>query len=261
MIAALGMYDFGPAMAANDQLWALIRDHLRAAGHEAPDDLTRGETAYWQAWEAPDLLLSQTCGYPFRARLHGNVTYVGTPDYDIDGCPPGHYNSVFVTRKDDPRQTLADYAHAAFAYNEALSQSGWAAPQTHARALGLHLPPALATGGHLASARAVADGHADIAALDGVTWALMQDSDPVGAMLKPICRTAPTPGLPIITAKGTDPAPLFDAFAAAIAALPPADRATLHIKGITRIPLAAYLSVPNPPSPDQIAQAHSRAGR
>ena len=30
MIASLGMYDFGPAMAANDRLWAGIRDGLRA---------------------------------------------------------------------------------------------------------------------------------------------------------------------------------------------------------------------------------------
>jgi hypothetical protein len=29
MIASLGMYDFGPAIAANDRLWALIRDGLR----------------------------------------------------------------------------------------------------------------------------------------------------------------------------------------------------------------------------------------
>lgn len=251
------MYDFGAARAANDRLWALTRDALRDHGLPAPDGLTRGEAAYWDAWQSPDLLLSQTCGYPYRARLHDRVTYVATPDYGVGGCPPGHYCSVFVARADDARAALAEFDGAPFAYNEDLSQSGWAAPQTHAASLGIRLPPALQTGGHRLSARAVAEGRADIAALDAVTWALMQDDHPaLVARLKPLAQTAPTPGLPCITAKGADPAPLVAALADAVAALTPADRATLHLKGLTQIPLQAYLAVPNPPAPAQFA--HSR---
>jgi ABC-type phosphate/phosphonate transport system substrate-binding protein len=253
MIASLGMYDFGPAMAANDRLWALIRDALRAEGIAAPDSLTRGEGAYWPAWEAPDLLLSQTCGYPYRARLHGRVAYVGTPDYGVEGCPPGHYRSVFVVRADDPRQTLADFDGAGFAYNEALSQSGWAAPQTHAAKLGIRLPPAIRSGGHRLSARAVADGSADIAALDAVTHALLLDGDPDVARLRVIAATDPTPGLPLITAADGPVEPLFRAVDAAIAALGRQDRGTLHLKGLVRLPTAAYLAVPNPPAPDTFA--------
>jgi ABC-type phosphate/phosphonate transport system substrate-binding protein len=253
MIASLGMYDFGPAMAANDRLWALIRTGLRGRGVDAPEVLTRGEGAYWPAWQAPDLILSQTCGYPFRARLQGKVTYVGTPDYGVEGCAPGHYRSVFVARADDPRQTLADFGDARFAYNEPLSQSGWAAPQTHAAKLGITLPPALQTGGHRLSAKAVAEGHADIAALDAVTYAFMQNADPVVPRLKVVAETDPTPGLPYITALGQNPGPIFDAVSEAIAALAPEDRATLRLKGIVRIANAAYLAVPNPPAPEQIA--------
>ena len=253
MIASLGMYDFGPAMAANDRLWALVRGALRARGIAAPDALTRGEGAYWPAWEAPELVLSQTCGYPFRARLQGRVTYVGTPDYGVEGCPPGHYNSVFVVRKDDPRAVLADFDGAPFAFNEALSQSGWAAPQTHATKLGLRLPPVVQTGGHLLSAAAVAEGRADIAALDAVTHALLQ-GEPVAAHLRVIARTDPTPGLPLIAAKGADAEAIFDAVSTAIAALSDGDRATLRLKGLVRIPLADYLAVSNPPPPDLLAK-------
>jgi ABC-type phosphate/phosphonate transport system substrate-binding protein len=253
MIASLGMYDFGPTMAANDRLWALIRDDLQARGLDAPDTLTRGEGAYWPAWESPDLILSQTCGYPYRARLHDRVTYVGTPDYGVEGCPPGHYRSVFVARHDDPRQTLTEFDGAAFAYNEDLSQSGWAAPQTHAAKFGLSLPPALKTGGHRLSAQAVAAGRADIAALDAVTHSLLLINEPAMAALKVVGMTDPTPGLPYIAAPGADAGAIFDAVAAAIAALSPADRATLHLNAITRIPTAAYLAVPNPPAPDQVA--------
>ncbi len=253
MIASLGMYDFGPAQAANDRLWALIRTGLRGRGVNAPEALTRGEHAYWDAWQSPDLLLSQTCGYPFRARLHDTVTYVGTPDYGVEGCAPGYYRSVFVARADDPRRTLVDFDGARFAYNEPLSQSGWAAPQTHAARLGIRLPPTLQTGGHRLSAKAVAEGRADIAALDAVTHALMQDHDSEARALRVVGMTDPTPGLPCITAAGRDPEPIFDALGEAIAALPAADCSILRLKGIVRIPASAYFAVPNPPPPEQIA--------
>ena len=246
------MYDFDAAMAPNDRLWALVRDRLRAVGVDAPDALTRGTGAYWPAWEAPGLLLSQTCGYPFRARLVGRVTYVGTADYGVEGCAPGYYRSVFVARADDPRGDLTAFDGAGFAYNEALSQSGWAAPQTHVAKLGLRLPPVLQTGGHRLSAHAVAEGRAEIAALDAVTWALLQDEDPVVQSLRVVGMTEPTPGLPFITALGGPADLLHAALAEAIAALPAADRATLHLRGIVRIPQADYLAVPNPPEPQAL---------
>jgi ABC-type phosphate/phosphonate transport system substrate-binding protein len=254
MIASLGMYDFGPLQGANDRLWALIRDGLRAHGIDAPDLLTRGEGAYWQAWEAADLVLSQTCGYPFRTRLHGKVTYICTPDFGVKGCPPGYYRSIFVARANDSRQTLADFDGASFAYNEPQSQSGWAAPQNHVAAKGLHLLPTLQTGAHRLSAQAVAEGRADIAALDAVTYALLQKVEPAIAVLKEIGWTEPTPGLPYISAPGQDAEVYFTVVSQAFAALAPTDRATLGLRGIVRIPAASYLAVPNPPAPEQIAR-------
>lgn len=253
MIASLGMYDFGPAQGANDRLWALIRTGLLGRGIAAPEVLTRGEHAYWDAWTAPDLVLSQTCGYPFRARLHHRVTYVGTPDYGVEGCPPGYYRSVFVARADDPRRDLAAFDGARLAYNEPMSQSGWAAPQTHAAKLGISLLPGVQTGGHRLSARAVIEGRADLAALDAVTHALLCALDADIAALRVVGRTDPTPGLPFITARGQDPAPIHDAVSEAVAALSPDDRAVLRLKGFLRLPVQDYLDVPDPPSPEQIA--------
>lgn len=250
MIASLGMYDLPQVQGANDAFWALIRDGLREAGRPAPEALSRGDTAYWAAWEDPTLVLSQTCGYPFRARLHGRVTLVGTPDFGLPGCPPGHYNSVFVVRKGDPRERLGDFGGAAFAYNEALSQSGWAAPQSYAMGIGLRLVPRLCTGAHAGSAEAVAQGRADIAAIDAATWELLLRWRPFTADLREVGRTPPTPGLPYIAGPGADAALLFGVIAEAIAALSPAHRAALLLKGIEKIPAEAYLAVPNPPSPE-----------
>lgn len=254
MIASLGMYDL-PALAADhDALWVLVRDGLRARGLAAPDALTRGEAAYWAAWQDPALVLSQTCGYPFRARLHDKVTLVGTPDHGVPGCPPGHYCSVYVVRADDPRPTVKDFDGAALAWNEALSQSGWAAPNTDANRRGITFRPGPQTGAHAHSARAVAEGRADIAALDAVTWALLTEHGLAPEGLRVLDRTPPTPGLPYIAGPGADGAALFDAVSAAIAALPAAARARLHLRGILHIPAAAYLAVPNPPPPEHSVQ-------
>ena len=258
MIASLAMYDFAPDLqAANDRLWANIRDGLRKAGIAAPDTLTRGDAAFWPAWQSPGLVFSQTCGFPYRAQLWDKVTLIGTPDHDLPGCPPGHYVSVYVARAHDPRATLTDFAKADFAYNEGLSQSGWAAPQNHAALLGLRFRPALQTGGHRASALAVAQGLADFAAIDAVTWSLLQRHEPGVACLKEIAHTAPpTPVLPYIAALGVDAALYFAAITAAIAALAPADRDTLMLRGIVAVPASAYLAVPTPPAPEQIAQLY-----
>lgn len=250
MIASLGMYDRPETMAANDRLWAAIQKNSQDQGLPAPAALTRGEGAYWPAWEDPDLVLSQTCGYPFRARLYGRVTLIGTPDYGLPGCPPGHYCSVFVARADDGRD-LAALAQGRLAFNEAMSQSGWAAPAQHLLDLGLRPNPTLRSGSHRASAAAVAEGQADLAALDAVTWALMRRHDSWTEGLREVTRTAATPGLPLISRRGADRQVFFDAVDDAIAALSPEDRRTLHLRGLVPIPESAYLAVPTPPQPGQ----------
>lgn len=249
MIAALGMYDLAEVQPANDRLWQLIREGMRLRGMATPITLTRGEMAYMPGWLSPDLVLAQTCGFPYRARLHGKVTLVGTPDYGVEGCPAGYYRSVFVARADDGR-TLADFDGTPIAYNDGLSQSGWAAPQNQAAKLGLRFPAGLHTGDHVASARAVAEGLADLAALDAVTWAMICDWDqPLARALRVVDLTDPTPGLPLIAGAGARPGPIFDAVSFAIAELAPEDRAALHLKGLVRIPAETYLAVPTPPPP------------
>ncbi len=254
MIASLGMYDPPPLMAANDRFWALIRDRLRARGIAAPEALTRGEGACWPAWEAPGLVLSQTCGLPYRSRLHGRVTLVGTPDYGLEGCPPGHYRSLWVVRADDPRDRIEDFSGAVLAVNGADSQSGWAAPLNEAAARGIAFGGLLDTGAHVASARAVAAGQAALAAIDALTWAILAENGLAAPGLRVIGATPPTPATPYVAGAGADGEAAFAAVAGAIAALAPADRRRLHLRGLVRIPAADYLAVPTPaPLPMAVA--------
>jgi len=245
VIASLGVYDRPETRAANDEFWRLIRDNLRRRGVNAPDQLNHSLTPV-QTWLADDLVLAQTCGLPFRQYLCGRVNLVGTPDYGLKDCPPGHYRSAFVVRQQDRRTGLVEFADAVFAYNEEMSQSGWAAPQCHAASRGFRFSRTLATGGHLDAARAVAEGRADIAALDALTWDMIRRFDRFSARLRVLEWTKPTPGLPYICGAAIDADLVFDAVDTAIGLLDPPDRRALRIRRLVRIDQSAYLSVPNP---------------
>lgn len=253
MIASLPMYDRPELQPETDRYWALIREELAARGVDAPEALRRGDADLMPHWESPDLILSQTCGFPYRARLHGRVELVGTPDFRNAGCPPGYYRSVLIARADDPRGAFDDFGGAGIAFNDGLSQSGWAAPINHAVARGIRLRPGVETGSHRASFIAVAEGRAELAAIDALTWTLISEFEDVSGV-KVIGATDPTPALPYITAKGRDAGAVFSAVAAAIARLDVRDRDRLHLRGIVAIPTTAYLAVPIPPAPDQIGQ-------
>jgi ABC-type phosphate/phosphonate transport system substrate-binding protein len=255
VIASLPMYDRPETAGAHDRLWMTIRDAMRTEGLAAPEALTRGTADLWPEWTAPDLVLTQTCGLPYRARLHGLVTLVATPDYGVEGCALGHYRSVLVARADDPRDDLAAFDGAAFAYNDPLSQSGWAAAFAHFARLDLRLRPVLCTGAHRLSARAVADGQAEIAALDAVTWSMMRRWDTVTARLRVVGVTEPTPGLPLIAAAGADVGALRAIVAAAIDSLPPEDRDATGLRGLAVIPADDYLAMPAPPAPEAAFRA------
>lgn len=246
MIASLPMYDWPEVQGATDTYWRAIRD---AWGH-GPSALTRGFDDYIAHWRRPDLALSQTCGMPYRTRLHDQVTLVGTPDFGLPGCAPGYYCSVLVVNAQDDRSQLSELVDDIFAFNDAGSQSGWAAPAAHAAGLGQRFTRLLATGSHRASLSAVAEGRAAMAAIDAVTWELALRHDPACARLRVLERTAPTPGLPYITARGTDPARLAAAIAAAIAGLDADTSAALMLRGLTAIPADTYMAVPTPAGPE-----------
>ena len=141
-----------------------------------------------------------------------------------------------------------------FAYNEPVSQSGWAAPSTHAAKTGTRFGAYIQTGAHVASAKAVADGDADIAGIDALTWALICECEPWAQKLREVERTTPTPGLPYITSLANNPARIRAAVEQAIAALSAADRAALHLQGLVVIPEETYLAVPTPPPAARLIQ-------
>ena len=246
MIASLMMY-LRPELAnATHRLWDAIRQHLTDAGIRCPEQLDQ-QTKEISVWMDPELVLSQTCGMPYRLWLRDQVHLVGTPDYGLDDCPAGYYRSAIVVRQDDPRNQLAQFQEAVFAYNQTHSQSGYAAPHWHIHPHGNWFTNRLQTGQHRLSALAVAENKADIAALDAMSWQLMQRYEPFTSRLRVLEWTDPTPGLPLITGKCNNPDVVFEAVQRGINDLEESDRKALSLKGLVKIPISDYLAIKNPP--------------
>ncbi|NND03866.1 MAG: PhnD/SsuA/transferrin family substrate-binding protein [Acidimicrobiia bacterium] len=245
MIASLPMY-LRPELAdAHDRYWSLIRGGLEAAGIAAPERLSQ-DAAEEEVWLNPGLVLSQTCGMPYRIRLHERVALVGTPDFGLDGCSPGYYRSAIVVRADDPRRELGEFRDAVFAYNQTDSQSGYAAMYHHVAALGFWFERTMLSGGHAKSVEAVASGQADVASIDAVSWRLIERYGDTARELRVIDWTEPTPGLPYIAAGDAKVRAVAAAVTAAIDGLADDDRAALGIRALVSIPRRAYLAIPNP---------------
>ena len=88
MIASMMMYARPQLAGAHDRFWDLIRDELGKRGIGSPKELSQTAEEF-EVWTDPALVLSQTCGMPYRLWLHEKVELIGTPDYGLESCPIG----------------------------------------------------------------------------------------------------------------------------------------------------------------------------
>ena len=245
MIAGLPMYDRPELRDAHDRFWAAIRTNLGCGPERLnnPTDLA-------SFWQSADLLFGQTCGMPYRTLLHDRVQLVGTPDYGLDGCPPGYYRSGVIVHADSKIGEFGDLTEKRIAYNEALSQSGWAAIIAEMEYADMRPSSGLQTHAHINSAQAVSKKLADFAAIDAHTWALMcRYQIDLTCTLRVVHWTSPTPALPYICATRFDAQAIFYAVQNALNALPPSDTETLGLRSIIKIAKQDYLDVLTPSSP------------
>lgn len=248
MIASLPMYLRPENRAATEAFWSATRDALGARGIAAPARLDQTATPQ-EAWADPGLVLSQICNLPYRMGFHTHVALVAAPDHRLPGTPPGQYHSALVVRADDRREHLSDFDGATIAINGADSQSGWGAPSAAASRAGIAFGAALTTGAHVESARAVAEGRADIAGIDAATWEMIDRWDAFAADLRVLARTPPTPALSYVTAAGRDPAPIRAALAEALATMSDAARTGLGVFAIVPPDAEGYARLPVPELP------------
>jgi len=202
-IASLPMYANTRTEAAYDRFWQAWSNRLRNANVNAPDQLTKHEDSE-VTWTDPDLIVSQTCGFPYASRLRGKVRLIATPHYDVEGCDGPNYCSWLIVNTDNPATGIEDLRNSRAAYNGPGSQSGYnsfraiVAPHANGKPF---FAETICSGGHNNSMHMVADGRADCATVDAVSWELTLEETPdLEAKLRRVSATPSLPGLPFITA-------------------------------------------------------------
>lgn len=200
--AALPMYNVSARMTRAYE--ALLDALLAQAGLGDAVELVR-EAPLPDFWRRPDMLLSQTCGYPYITSLAADAALLATPCFDVPGCHGSDYASVIVARAGARLSTLADARALVAAANDAQSNSGMNVLRHAVAPLardGRFFSMVKWSGSHAASLRMVREGAADIAAIDCVTYAYLRQEDPASvAGLCVFAQSAPSPGLPFIGAR------------------------------------------------------------
>jgi len=248
LLASLPMYDLPETEEATRILWHGLAEHLRNVGiQDVPHTLTRHLNVP-EHWLSPDLLFSQTCGYPLTHILKGRVRLVATPCYDAPGCQGPEYCSILVVPASASTASLADLRGKRAAFTSAHSHSGFNALRALAAPLaeaGHFFSEATQTGSHAASLKLVAAGKVDVAAIDCVTFALLSRYRPSALTnVRELCRSASAPGLPYVASVaigGQRVAQLRKGLQAAMCDPVLAEaRAALLLKGVRVLPEEEY---------------------
>lgn len=242
----------------HERLWrALLTDALAAFSRAGgPRNVSLPNAPYGelaQLWRRRDVLLTQTCGFPYRVLgLHEAVHLVATPVFDVEGCDGPRYRSVLVVSTaawERGAKALTSCFGLRAACNGADSHSGMNALR-HAVAEyardGRFFSSVLWTGSHSESLKAVSDARADIAAIDCITLALLRDARPdLLDDIRVIGMSASAPGLPLIASRALGKnhlEPLRDALSHAVEGDPDRARA-LRLRGFVALSTEDYADI------------------
>jgi ABC-type phosphate/phosphonate transport system substrate-binding protein len=211
---SLSMYALPEMAAANGSFWAAVREALRQEGlSEIPETIVPPSLDL-PIGIAAGTLLSHMCGYPLLTLYPGQYEILAAPLHDLPGCgidPSGTptHRSFIVVSTDSPFHELEDLRGAGFIMNGWHSNSGMNLPRHLVSPLardGRFFGSVALSGAHVASMAAVAEGSADVASIDCVTFGLVARYRPKDiAGLRIIAETAASPAIPFITSSHTAP--------------------------------------------------------
>ncbi|RWO64216.1 MAG: phosphate ABC transporter substrate-binding protein [Mesorhizobium sp.] len=195
-----------------------IRDAAGALIAPDPVTLPPDELDFHRLWLHPALLFAQTCWGPMELGLSSHVQVVAQPSYDAyEGGQGELYSSAIVMLADgapsvaspndgSPLIPLDRIRGKRFTFNSLDSMSGFLGLTRDLEAMGESLDLFASrseSGGHRSSIVAIAEGKADIAAIDCKSWALAQRFEPAAKRVAVVGWTGRRKGLPYITAAGT----------------------------------------------------------
>ena len=246
------MYDPPELHATVDRWWSGLARAFRAEGiRDVPDQLDR-RLSLDALWGAPDLLFTQTCGYPLAVTWADRLQYLATPRFQAPGCEGHDYCSFILVAAGSPAQVLEDLRGARCSINGRNSHSGYNALRALIAPLarnGRFFGAVSESGGHAESLEQLARGEADVAAIDCVTHALLRRCRPeVIAATRIVGRTWCAPGLPYATRFDAGPDLVRRLRAGLLRAFADDDlrpvRDELLLGGIDILPAGAYDCMP-----------------
>ena len=208
--SALSMYPLQGLRDAWDAMYRSVSARVPGAPSELNWDIDPHES-----WLDPRMALSQACGWPLVTALRDRVRVLGTFVHVVDGRSAWTYRSVIIAREAQP---LIDLARGRAAINSDDSLSGFISLLDAFHAPVPSWPNEVTwTGSHLASVQAVRNRDADVASIDALTWAYLQQLAPrelTGLVV--VGRGPEVPCLPLIVPAATSPA-IFAAWRTACA--------------------------------------------
>jgi ABC-type phosphate/phosphonate transport system substrate-binding protein len=199
----------------------------------------------------PDLWFGHTCGYPLMTRLQQHVSPFCVPLFDVAGTDGPLYCSRIIAAADSAIESIVDGRGCVAAMNNPDSNSGMnvlrhAVAEVHKG--GDFFARVKTTGGHLHSLQAVAEGAADIAAIDCVSYRLIEDWRPeLCERVRIIADSVKTCGLPLVmshaTLADTDTGRLTAMLNEALAGCASEVTDTLHLTGFAEVTLDDYRGI------------------
>jgi len=194
------MYDPPELHATVDAWWSGLARAFRAEGvADVPNELDRS-LSLDALWGAPNLLFTQTCGYPLTGAWASRLKYLATPRYAAPGCEGSSYCSWIVVAADSPARCAEDLRGARCSINGRISHSGYNALRALVAPLardGRFFGSVSVSGGHSESLAELGRGDVDVAAIDCVSYALFRLCRPDAIeATRIIGRTTQAPGLP-----------------------------------------------------------------
>ncbi len=206
-LVSFPMYDLPELRWATDAWFEGLCKAWKQQGLEIVPVLNRSLNSY-DLWLNPDLLCSQTCGYPLQHRLKNKVHLLGTPSYQAPGCRQFYYSSAIMVAATACFQHIADLKDSVCAYNSTDSQSGYNALKAIVAPYaeqGTFFAGLKETGAHAGSLLAVNQGQAQVCAVDCVSLALYaRYRSELTEGLRVLSYTEAAPCLPYITVKNID---------------------------------------------------------
>jgi ABC-type phosphate/phosphonate transport system substrate-binding protein len=207
--ASLPMYNLPEMRDANARFWEALRGLLAERGlADLPADL-EFERRPVPPRIGPEVLFTQTCGYPLETVFRGQTIRLGAPCYEAAGCDGPTHRAFFIVREGSSARSLTDLRGGVFLLNSPVSNSGMNLPRRALAEIAGGQPlfaRTIETGGHPASLDLLLRGEGDVASIDCVTYAFWRRHRPAAAQrVRIVAETPPSPSIPFVTSVETSP--------------------------------------------------------